>query len=127
MKRMVERENQIKEREQEAYDIVIHGTNKAQSKLSTFFISHNPQKIVEELEKEDLSEGEIERALELNKQKEIRKALNAKGPVALFEKSAELQQFNAMIDKKNLFTQPPPEKMGKKLSQTEAVKLFSKV
>jgi len=35
---MAERENQIREREQEAYDILVNGTNKAQSNLCKFFI-----------------------------------------------------------------------------------------
>lgn len=34
MKRMVEKGNEIRQREQEAYNIVAHGTNRAQNRLS---------------------------------------------------------------------------------------------
>jgi len=82
--------------------------------------------IVAELENEDLSEGEIERALELNKQIEMRKALGKKASLNLYGKNDELQQFSSMIEKKNTFLKPV-DKTAKKISQAEAVKLNSKV
>jgi hypothetical protein len=119
MKRMIEKGNLIKQRELDAYNIVAHGTSKAQTRLSISVVNV----VVKELEEEDLSDGEMERMLERSKLKEIKRALNHKQESA-FEEITELQQYGAMIEKKN---KTQSIKSMKPMSQSTAVKLASSV
>ena len=112
MKRIIEKSEQLKQREQDAYDIIAHGTNNAQAKLKM------------ELEKEDLSENEIENALELNRQKELRKALNINATDSLYEQTADLQEFGAMIERKNIIDHVD---IDEKLSKSDRLKLITNV
>ncbi len=79
------------------------------------------------MEQEHFSAEEIERALELNKQIQMRKALSARheSPAAS-QSHPEVQMFTAMIDKKNTFNQGA-DRQKKPLTQAEATLLANKV
>jgi len=117
---MMEKGNLIRQREQEAYNIVAHGTNKAQTRLSNVIANV----IVKELEEEDLSDGEMERMLERSKLKEIKQALSLKGQDNVYQEISDLQQYGAIIEKKNKTQLTKPTKA---ISQSTASKLASSV
>lgn len=79
---------------------------------------------MKELEKEEMSDEQIENMLEISKLREIRTALKSKGQNNLFDEISDLQQFGAMIDKRN---KAPQIDRDRQMSQLAAIKLVSSV